>query len=186
MKKTCLTLLVLFAFLSTLKGQTKTQPADNATKNSNAFNTLNFVFQFGGESKITLLPKFNFVRVHKLNSLSPYYGSEAGFHPLFIASAYTLSGIIGIEKGVVSLETSTSYFRTTKIHNEEKGYNGYFSQTMLNFKLGFNIKKSKIKIGISSLLNEDISSNQTRIPLLDIGKLNGTTYGIEFQSRINL
>jgi len=150
----------------------------------NAFYEANFVFQYGGESKLTLLPKVNLMRKHNLDSFNPYYGIELGIHPLFVAGAFTFSGICGIEKGFLSLETSLSHFRTTKYSDGDKGYKGPYSQNLLNLKLGFQIGKVRLKVGTSFLLNENIPLGQERIDLLDLGKINGTVYGIEIQFKI--
>ncbi len=98
----------------------------------------NLVFQFGGESKLTLLPKINLLRKHAFTSFTPYYGVAFGVHPLFIAGAYTFSAVGGIEKGFLSFETSLSHFRTTRVYiDEEEGYKGPYSQNLMNLKLGF-------------------------------------------------
>ena len=96
----------------------------------------------------------------------------------------SVSGILGIEKNVYSLETSLSHFMTTKISDGEGGFNGPYSQDLINLKIGFQIKKVRLKVGTSFLLNENIPQGQDRIPLLDIGKINGTIFGIEVQFKI--
>jgi hypothetical protein len=144
----------------------------------------NFVFQYGGESKLTILPKVNLLRKHKLNLFNPYYGIELGVIPLFVGGAFSFSGICGFEKSIFNLETSVSHFRTTKISDGEDGYKGPFSQNLLNLKFGVQIRKVKLKIGTSFLLNENIPQGQERISLLDIGKINGIIYGIELQFKI--
>lgn len=144
----------------------------------------NFVFQYGGESKLTLLPKVNLLRKHKLNLFNPYYGIELGIYPIFVAGAFSFSGIFGIEKNIFNIETSLSHFRTTKIKDGQKGFNGPFSQNLFNLKVGVQIKMLKLKIGTSFLLNENIPQGQERISLLDIGKVNGSIFGIELQFKI--
>jgi len=144
----------------------------------------NFVFQYGGESKLTLLPKVNLLRKHKLSLFNPYYGIELGVHPLFVAGAFSFSGVFGIEKSIFNIETSVSHFRTTKIRNGQNGFSGPFSQNLFNLKFGIQIKKVKLKIGTSFLLNENIPQGQKRISLLDIGKINGILCGIELQFKI--
>lgn len=144
----------------------------------------NFVFQYGGESKLTLLPKVNLLRKHNLKLFNPYYGFEFGVHPLLIAGSFSVSGICGLEKSFIILETSVSHYRTNKISDGEDGYMGPFSQNLLNTKLGIRIKGVKLKIGTSFLLNENIPQGQERIPLLDVGKINGNIYGIELQFKI--
>ena len=144
----------------------------------------NFVFQYGGESKLTILPKINLLRKHQLNSFNPYYGIELGVHPLFVAGAFTFSGICGIEKGFFNIETSLSHYRTTKVRDGQNGFNGPFSQNLFNVKFGVQIMKVKLKVGTSFLLNENIPRGQERISLLDIGKISGNIYGIELQIKI--
>ena len=141
----------------------------------------NFVWQYGGESKLAILPKFNAFRVHDLKFLNPYYGLEAGIHPLFVSAAFTFSGVCGIEKGIFNLETSLSHFRTTKINDGNGGLKGPYSQNSFNLKLGIRIKKIYIKIGRSFLLNENVPVGQDRISLFDIGEINGKVYGVEVQ-----
>lgn len=145
----------------------------------------NFVFQYGGESKLALfLPKANLLRKHQIDLFTPYYGIELGLHAGFVGGYGSLSGIVGIEKNVFSLESSISHFRTTKINDGYNGYNGPFSQNLLNLKLGFKISKVKLKVGTSFLLNENIPQGQEKIDLLDLGKINKTIYGIEIQFKI--
>lgn len=150
----------------------------------NVVYAVNLVFQYGGESKLTLLPKVNLLRKHQLNLVSPYYGIELGVHPLFIAGAFTFSGVCGIEKGIFNLETSLSHYRTTRVKDGQNGYNGPYSQNLLNVKVGVQIMKVKLKLGTSFLLDEKIPRGQERVSLLDMGKINGTIYGIEFQIRV--
>lgn len=150
----------------------------------NVVYSVNLVFQYGGESKLTLLPKVNLLRKHQLNLVSPYYGIELGVHPLFIAGAFTFSGVCGIEKGIFNLETSLSHYRTTRVKDGQNGYNGPYSQNLLNVKVGVQIMKVKLKLGTSFLLDEKIPRGQERVSLLDMGKINGTIYGIEFQIRV--
>ena len=145
----------------------------------------NFVFQYGGESKLALfLPKINLLRKHQTNYINPYYGIELGLHAGFVGGYGSLSGIVGIEKDIYSIETSASHFRTTKISDGEGGYNGPYSQNLINLKFGIQIKKVRLKVGTSFLLNENVPLEQERIPLLDFGKINGIIYGIELQFKI--
>lgn len=141
---------------------------------------VNLIFQYGGESKLTILPKVNLLRVHKLNLFNPYYGVELGIHPYLIGGAFTFSGLCGIEKNIFNIESSFSHFRTIKIKNGENSFIGPFSQNSLNLKFGIRIKKIGIKIGTSFLVNENIPQGQEKISVLDIGKINNNTYGIEF------
>jgi hypothetical protein len=142
----------------------------------------NFVWQYGGESKLAVfLPKFNAFRVHDLKFLNPYYGLEAGIHPLLVSAAFTFSGVCGVEKGIFNLETSLSHFRTTKINDGNGGLKGPYSQNSFNLKLGIRIKKIYLKIGRSFLLNENVPVGQDRIPLFGIGEINGKVYGVEVQ-----
>lgn len=76
----------------------------------------NLVFQYGGESKLTILPKFNFYRIHQQKLLEPYYGIEIGVPPLFVAGAFTFSALTGCEIKNFQLETSLSHFRTTDLN----------------------------------------------------------------------
>ncbi len=115
-----------------------------------------------------------------MDLFKPYYGIELGFHPLFAGDAFTFSGLCGIEKGFLSLETSLSHFIAIEISDHNEPYR----QNLLNLKLGFQISKIRLKVGTSFLLNEHIPQGQARIGLLDIGKINGTIYGIEIQFKI--
>lgn len=119
-----------------------------------------------------------------MDLFNPYYGIELGIHPLFAGGAFTFNGFCGIEKDFLSLESSLSHFRTTKISNGDKGYNGPYRQNLLNLKLGFQINKIRLKVGTSFLLKENIPQGQERIDLLDFGKINDTVYGIEIQFKI--
>ena len=145
----------------------------------------NFIFQYGGESKLALfLPKVNLLRKHQYDFVNPYYGIELGLHAGLVGGYGSISGIVGIEKNIFSLETSVSHFRTTKISDGDNGYNGPFSQNLLNLKLGFQISKVRLKVGTSFLLNETIPQGQEKIDLLDLGRINETIYGIEIQFKI--
>ena len=114
----------------------------------------------------------------------PYYGNKLGLHAGFVGGYGSISGVVGVEKNIFSLETSASHFRTTKISDGNSDYNGPFSQNLLNLKLGFRIAKVKLKVGTSFLLHENIPQGQDRINLLDLGKINETIYGIELQFKI--
>lgn len=144
----------------------------------------NFIFQYGGESILTILPKVNLLRVHNLSFINPYYGVELGIHPFMVAGAFTFSGVCGVEKGIFNLEASITHFRTTKIRDGDNGYKGPFSRNLLNLKLGIQISEVRLKIGTSFLINENIPQRQERIDLLDMGKINGRIYGIELQFKI--
>ncbi len=198
MKKNYLIIFLLFGLLQIINAQNKPNILTKNLKSNyyKIFNSTNdkdsikvtyktnLIFQYGGESKITLLPKVNFLRVHQLKSINPYYGVEFGLHPLMIAVAYTFSAVCGIEKDIFNIETSFCHYRTSKINNGKDNFIGPFSQNSLNLKLGIQIKKIGIKIGTSFLINENIPNEQKRIPLLDIGKINGNIYGIELLFRI--
>lgn len=196
MNKDFLIILLIISSLQTLTAQnneqfksskadttqiSKLKDIDDSVK---VIYSANFVFQYGGESKLTILPKINLLRKHQLSLVNPYYGIELGVHPLFVAGAFTFSGICGIEKGIFNLETSLSHYRTTKVRGGQSGFNGPFSQDLFNIKFGVQIMKIKLKVGTSFLLNENILQGQERISLLDIGKINGTIYGIELQIKI--
>lgn len=196
MNKGFLIALLIIASLQTLTAQDherfKSSKADTThipevkdiVDSDNVVYAVNLVFQYGGESKLTLLPKVNLLRKHQLNLVSPYYGIELGVHPLFIAGAFTFSGVCGVEKGIFNLETSLSHYRTTRVKDGQDGYNGPYSQNLLNVKVGVQIMKVKLKLGTSFLLDEKIPRGQERVSLLDIGKINGTIYGIELQIRV--
>lgn len=142
----------------------------------------NFVFQYGGESKLALfLPKVNLLRKHQFCFITPYYGIELGLHAGLVGGYGSLSGIVGIEKNIICIETSVSHFRTTKISDGVNSYIGPFSQNLLNLKFGFRISKVRLKVGTSFLLNENLLQGQERIGLIDLGKINGTIYSIEIQ-----
>lgn len=160
----------------------------NSEKDKNykkVFYEANFVFQYGGESKLALiLPKVNLLRKHQFDFITPYYGIELGLHTGFVGGYGSLSGIVGIEKNVFSVESSISHFRTTKMSDGDNDYNGPFGQNLLNLKLGFQINKVRLKFGTSFLLNENIPQRQDRIDLLDLGKIKEIIYGIEIQFKI--
>ncbi len=179
-------LIIVFLTLSIVRPTFSQVETDSIkTKDLNTIKyEVNFVFQYGGESKLTILPKVNFYRKHNFSNIKPYYGAELGIHPLFITGAFTFSGILGVEKGLFNLETSYSYFRTTKVKDDEYGYTGPFAQNLLNLKFGFQLKTIRIKVGTSFLINEHIPTDQERISLLDIGKINNTIYGLELQFKI--
>ncbi len=159
----------------------------NTTINNNSSNIIykaNFLFQYGGESKITIMPKINLLRIHKLKSFNPYYGVELGFHPLMIAGAYTLGVVSGIEKNIFIMETSFSHYRTTLIPKEKDTFIGPFSQNSVNLKVGIMYKKIGLKVGTSFIINENIPKGEEKPGLLDIGKINGNIYGIELIIKI--
>lgn len=143
------------------------------------------VFQYGGESKLTILPKFNFYRIHQQRLLKPYYGIEIGVHPLFVAGAFTFSALTGCEIKNFQLETSLTHFRTTSIAGADGGQKGPYMQNLFNFKIGYIINRISIKIGTSFTINENISKGEERLPLFDLGMINNHIYGVEFQYRMN-
>lgn len=145
----------------------------------------NLIFQYGGESKLTLLPKINFIRIHQKNFFKPYYGVELGVHPLFIAGAFTFTAMSGVEFKNIQIESSISHFRTTKVSDPDGGQNGPYAQNLLNLKLGYNISRFSIKVGTSFPINDNLPKGDERIPLFDLGVINGQIYGIELQYRIN-
>lgn len=145
----------------------------------------NLVFQYGGESKLTLLPKFNFYRIHQQKLLKPYYGIELGIHPLFVAGAFTFSALSGCEVKNFQLETSLTHFRTTSIGDPDGGHKGPYMQNLLNFKIGYIINRVSIKLGTSFTINDNLPEGEDRLPLFDLGSINNQIYGIEFQYRMN-
>ncbi len=164
----------------------QTDNSKHSTDSAKIIYEANFVFQYGGESKLALfLPKVNLLRKHRFDFISPYYGIELGLHAGLVSAYGSFSGIVGLEKDIFSFETSASHFWTTKISDGNNGFNGPFNQNLVNLKLGFQIKKVKLKVGTSFLINEHIPLGQTRIPLLDIGKINKMMYGIELQFNID-
>ena len=185
MYKTLFTLVFILSLIHSIYSQQDSSSPiledQKEEKISNAHYEMNFAFQFGGEAKLTILPKFNILRKHKLPFLSPYYGLEAGIHPLMIAGAFSFSGIVGIEQKRFNLESSISHFRTTKISDGDEGFNGPYGQNLFNIKIGFRIGKVRLKLGRSFILREFIPTGQTRIPLLNLGEINGNIYGAEVQ-----
>lgn len=145
----------------------------------------NLVFQYGGESKLTIFPKLNMVRIHQSKILKPYYGLELGFHPLFVAGAFTFAGVTGVELNSFNLESSLCHFRTTKVNDGNGEYSGPFIQNSFNLKLGYSIKKFTLKVGMSFLIDKSIPEGDERIPLIDFGKINNHIFGLELQFRIN-
>lgn len=196
MKKSFLSILTVFGLLLITNAQEKshtatidTNPSAQAVKDEDSKKAIyeaNFVFQYGGESKLALfLPKVNLLRKHQFNSIAPYYGIEFGLHGGFVGGYGSVSGIVGVEKNIISLETSLSHFRTTKIPDRDNGgNNGPFSQNLLNLKLGFQINKVRLKAGTSFLLNEKVPQGEERIGLVDLGKINRRIYGIEIQFKL--
>ena len=175
-----LSLVVCFS-ANTLSAQGMFHFNDSSTVTYKA----SMVFQYGGESKLTILPKVNLVRIHKSNIVQPYYGIELGFHPLFISAAFTLAGVAGVEINSFHLEASISHFRTTKMNDGDDGYKGPFAQNAINLKLGYSVKRVTLKVGTSFLISESIPQGDERIPLLDIAMINGQIFGIELQFRMN-
>ncbi len=161
----------------------KTKSFKDTTNSSKISYEANFAFQFGGESKLALfLPKVNAFRKHQFRFASLYYGAALGLHVLHNAGYGSVSSIVGVERKYLSLETSFSHFRTTKINDGNNGFRGPYVQNLLNSKLGIRIKNVKLKIGISYLISENISKGKERIPLIDLGKLNSNFfYGLELQ-----
>lgn len=145
----------------------------------------NAAFQYGGESKITILPKFSLVRIHQAKIIKPYYGAAIGLHPNLISAAFTFAGIGGIEVKQFSIESSISHFRTTRISDGLDGFKGPYAQNAFNLKIGYTIKRFTLKLGRSFLISEHFPEGDERIGILDIGKINGQTFGIELQWRIN-
>jgi hypothetical protein len=168
--------LILFVGLFT---PSFTQDQSNDT--SNIAYKVNAVLQYGGESKITLLPKFNLLRVHRFDGLNPYYGIELGVVPLFVAGAFTSSIIGGVELRQFRLESSISYFRTTKSRNADQALTGPFAESLFNLKIGYTIQFVTLKLGTSFLIAQNQAVQDQGIPLFDIAYINGQLFGIELQ-----
>ncbi|MBV7441657.1 hypothetical protein KRX57_09510 [Weeksellaceae bacterium TAE3-ERU29] len=142
-------------------------------KSVSKFYRLGYTLQYGGESMLSFIPKVSLVRVHNFKFVNPYYGAELGINPLFVSVVSTFSGIVGVEKGIFSLETSFTHLRTTKIKIGEETI-GPFNRNLINLKLGVQIKNIRLKIGTSSMLNGNAPEKKA-------GEINGRVYGIEVQ-----
>lgn len=146
---------------------------------------VHLVMQYGGESKLTMLPKFNFIRIHQKNLLKPYYGAELGVHPLFVGGAFTFSAITGAELKPFQLEPSFSHFRTTRISDLNGGDKSPYYQNLMNVKLSYTFKRFTLKLGTSLVLSEFLPTGEDPLPLFELGVINNQLYGLELQYRIN-
>lgn len=136
---------------------------------------MNFAFQYGGEARIS--PKINLLRKHYLSNFSPYYGVEVGMMPLFVTASHCFSVILGAERGIFSTETSVSHF-TFSLPKET------INQNLVNWKFGVQIKKVKLKFGVSYIFSEKNASEE-KSSLLKIGKINhNIIWCAELQFRI--
>ena len=188
MKRITLLLFLAFGLWHACLAQVTSRRFPILKINKVEYNTISYranaVLQYGGESKLTLMPKLNFLRVHELEGFSPYYGLEAGILPMFTFGAFSFSAIGGFEKGMFSIETSLSHFRTTRISDNMGGHKGPFSQNLLNLKLGVQLWEVRLKFGVSFLLKENIPNGDEPIPLLKIGEINDIIFGIEIQFQL--
>lgn len=187
------TLLILLILILTFPYSGNAQNHSNAEKSkinrdsSKVEYELNCAISLGGESKFALFfPKVNFLRKHRFNKTKLYYGAGLGVHGGFVSVYGSLSAMAGIERRFLDLETSISHFRTSRINVDDNDVRGPFSQNLFNLKLGVIIKNVKLRIVRSFVINEGIPTGQEKIPLLDIGKINGNIWGIELQFIVNL
>lgn len=144
-------------------------------------------FSIGGESKLSvLLPKINFARKHDFSKYNLYYGVGIGVHAHFLGGWGTLNGFCGIEYKRLDLESSYSYVWITNVGGHENTTMGRCNQNLINFKIGYNFKYSKLRFVTSYLISEMVSDGYGRNPLLDVGKVGDNfILGIELTAIIN-
>ena len=179
MKTTLLIFFNLLVFAVNAKSSSVISTSESITDSTKFVGSL--ACAYGNESKIgILLPKFYGVRKHYRSMVDFYYGGSVGLHPLLITGMVTATALFGTEFKKIDLEGSVSQLRVFKIP-ERDGIEtkGPFGQSLLNFKIGYRIKKVRIRLGYSWILAEQIPKEQERIPLLDIGKIGGNLYGLE-------
>jgi len=139
-----------------------------------------FILQYGGESKLSTLPKISFLRLHNSKALKPYYGVEAGGYPLLVTVAYSVAAVSGLEWSFLNLETSFSFFQSRGT-NDGNGLVGPFSETAFNLKLGFRIARMRLKLGSTFVLNQVGPAGVAFPPLFDIGRYQGQIFGLELE-----
>ena len=143
-------------------------------------------FGLGGESKVSLfLPRTNFILKHNIGRTSLYYGVGAGLHVNFLTGYSTLSGIIGIEQGILDFETSLSDLAIPKEYFGILDSEGNFHQNLLNFKFGIRTKKIKVRGSISKVLFDGFPIDETRSTFIDIGMKENIILGIEVLFIVN-
>ena len=168
-------------FRSSKSDTTEVYASPREKDSSNVWYEGYFSFQYGGEAKFAFfLPKLGIIRKHKFDLLNPYYGVELGLHALFVTGAYSMAVVCGTEISIFKFESTLSYFGIFKIAgSEDMAAIGPFNQASVNFKLGAKILGFIVKLGISFPIHEYIPVGQERAPILDVGKINGTIFGVE-------
>lgn len=167
-------------------------PISTQNKDSlKAYFEAGFSYQYGGETKLPFIPKFYLVRKHNLKFVKPYYGIEFGILPIIpIVYMGSIAGVIGLEKNRFNVETSFSYFRYDSFElsgdNESnlRATDGPTTQRAINLKVGYQIRKIRIKVGRTFVLGEQTPKGSERIGLLDFGKIGSQNWGIELQVSI--
>lgn len=146
-----------------------------------------YTLSAGGESKLSLLfPKINFVRKHVYSKSILYYGFGVGVHVHFLGGWGTLNGLVGFEKKRLDLESSYSYVWITEIKRTDKPSMGPCNQNLINLKIGYKFKYSKLRFVTSYVISEMTPNGHDRNPLMDVGRINDNfVLGLEFTSIIN-
>ena len=134
-------------------------------------------FQFGGEAKLTFMPKFGFTRQHNNKSIKPYYGLEGGLYHLLMYNTYTLNMVLGAKKNIFSLESNVNNFWVPS-HKPDAKVRSY-RQSSLGIKAGIDIKKTRLKTIIAFIIDENIPQGEDSMPLFGIGRINNVILGVE-------
>ena len=115
-----------------------------------------------------------------------YYGLGAGVHVHFVGGWGTLNGLFGVEKERLDIESSYSYVWVTEIKRTDKPSMGPCNQNLINLKIGYKFKYSKLRFVSTYVIKERVPFGHERNPLLDVGRVSDNfILGIEFTSLIN-
>lgn len=180
-------ILLLFALLTLFVIDLSGQDSIKNGSNSKIKYEFSYALSVGGESKIALLfPKINFARKHESPKSNIYYGLGVGMHVHFLGGWGTLNGFCGIEKKRLDLESSYSYLWISEIKRTDKPSMGPCNQNLINLKIGYKFKYSKLRFVTSYVISEMTPNGHERNPLLDVGRINDNfILGLEFTSIIN-
>ena len=134
---------------------------------------------YGGSAKIGLfMPHVTIVRQHHGGRWRPYYGLLGGVHAYLITGAYVGGGLAGVTCGPLDAEASATYGHYLGVRLEDET-TGPFTQTQTHLKLGVSIRRVRLRLTHSWLLNEYVPTGQERPGLFALGWGAGGAWGAE-------
>ena len=100
---------------------------------------------YGGESKITLMPRIEIAATHNFKFLKLYYGIGCGIYPLMVTGSYSANIHTGFELKFINFESSLSHYRRFKVNIDEENTIPPLLENALHLKMGIRIKGIRLK-----------------------------------------